>query len=114
MRIDNFFDQFQGVLDLTSGYHQFKLREYDILKTTFKTCYVHYEFQVMLFSSTNAPTLFMDLMNRVFKPYSVIFVIVFIYDFLIYSRNEEYHANHHIIVFQTLKDREVVFQVLSM
>ena len=56
---------------------------------------------------TNAPVAFMDLMNRVFKQYLELFVIIFINDILIYSRNEEEHASHLRIVLQTLKDRQL-------
>lgn len=61
----------------------------------------------MSFGLINAPTTFMDFMNRVFKPYLDMFVIVFVYDILIYSRSEEKHANHIRIVLLTLKDRQV-------
>ncbi|KAH0705906.1 hypothetical protein KY285_010431 [Solanum tuberosum] len=94
-------------IDLRSSYHQLKVRECDITKTSFRTRYGHYEFLVMSFGLTNAPTTFMDLMNRVFKPYLDMFVIIFIDGILIYSKNEEDHASHLRIVLQTLKDKEL-------
>ena len=71
-----------------------RVREADIPKTAFRNRYRHYEFRVLSFGLTNAPTVFMDLMNRVFKPFLDMFVIVFIDDILVYSRSEEEHANH--------------------
>nr|GFB24599.1 putative reverse transcriptase domain-containing protein [Tanacetum cinerariifolium]GFB61231.1 putative reverse transcriptase domain-containing protein [Tanacetum cinerariifolium] len=107
-RIDDLFDQLQGSsvyskIDLRSGYHQLRVREEDIPKTTFRTRYKHYEFQVMPFGLINAPIVFMDLINRMCKPYLDKFVIVFIDDILIYSHNKEEHANHLRIVLELLK-----------
>ncbi|GJX92762.1 putative reverse transcriptase domain-containing protein [Tanacetum coccineum] len=98
-RINDLFDQLQGSsvyskIDLRSGYHQLRVREEYIPKTAFRTCYGHYEFQVIPFSLTNAPAVFMDLMNQVCKPYLDKFMIVFIDDILIYSKNKQEHEEH--------------------
>ncbi|GJY45864.1 putative reverse transcriptase domain-containing protein [Tanacetum coccineum] len=111
-KIDDLFDQLQGSsvyskIDLRSGYHQLRVRDEDIPKTAFRTRYRHYEFQVMPFGLTNAPAVFMDLMNRVCKPYLDKFVIVFIDDILIYSRNKEEHANHLRIILELLKKEKL-------
>ncbi|GJV37974.1 putative reverse transcriptase domain-containing protein [Tanacetum coccineum] len=111
-RIDDLFDQLQGSsvyskIDLRSGYHQLRVRDEDIPKTAFRTRYGHYEFQVMPFGLTNAPAVFMDLMNRVCKPYLDKFMIVFIDDILIYSRNKEEHANHLRIILELLKKEKL-------
>ncbi|GJX81406.1 putative reverse transcriptase domain-containing protein [Tanacetum coccineum] len=94
-------------IDLRSGYHQLRVRDEDIPKTAFRTRYRHYEFQVMPFGLTNAPAVFMDLMNRVCKPYLDKFVIVFIDDILVYSRNKEKHANHLRIILELLKKEKL-------
>ncbi|GJY34017.1 putative reverse transcriptase domain-containing protein [Tanacetum coccineum] len=111
-RIDDLFDQLQGSsvylrIDLRSGYHQLRVRDEDIPKTAFRTRYGHYEFQVMPFGLTNAPVVFTDHMNRVCKPYLDKFVIVFIDDILIYSRNKEEHANHLRIILELLKKEKL-------
>ncbi|GKA69446.1 putative reverse transcriptase domain-containing protein [Tanacetum coccineum] len=111
-RIDDLFDQLQGSsvyskIDLRSGYHQLRVREEDISKTAFKTRYGHYEFQVMPFGLTNAPPVFMDLMNRVCKPFLHKFVIVFIEDILIYSKNKKEHEEHLKAILELLKKEEL-------
>ncbi|GKE10938.1 putative reverse transcriptase domain-containing protein [Tanacetum coccineum] len=112
LRIDDLFDQLQGSsvylkIDLRSGYHQLRVQEEDIPKTAFMTRYGHYKFQVMSFSLTNAPVVFMDLMNWVHKPYLDKFVIVFIDDILIYSRNKEEHEEHLKLILELLKKKEL-------
>ena len=85
-------------IDLRSRYHQLRVQKGDVPKNAFKTRYGHYEFLVMLFGLTNAPTAFMDLMNRVFQPYLDRFIIVFINDILVYSCSLEEHSEHLRIV----------------
>ncbi|KAH0661672.1 hypothetical protein KY284_026603 [Solanum tuberosum] len=111
-RIDYLFDQLQGAkcfskIDLRSGYHQVRVKDKDIPKTAFRTWYGHFEFLVMSFGLTNAPTTFMDLMNRVLKPFLDVFVIIFIYDILVYSRSEDDHANHLRQDLQILHDHKL-------
>ncbi|GJX00263.1 putative reverse transcriptase domain-containing protein [Tanacetum coccineum] len=110
--IDDLFDQLQGSgvyskIDLRSGYHQLRVHEEDIQKTAFRTRYGHYEFQVMPFGLTNAPAVFMDLMNRVCKPYLDKFMIVFIDDILIYSKNKKEHEEHLKNILELLKKEEL-------
>ncbi|GKA53473.1 putative reverse transcriptase domain-containing protein [Tanacetum coccineum] len=111
-RIDDLFDQLQGSniyskIDLRSGYHQLRVREQDIPKTAFRTRYGHFEFQVMPFGLTNAPAVFMDLMNRVCKPYLDKFVIVFIDDILIYSKDKKEHEEHLKAILGLLKEEKL-------
>nr|GFB17677.1 reverse transcriptase domain-containing protein [Tanacetum cinerariifolium] len=93
-------------IDMRSGYHQLRVREEDIPKTAFRTRYGHYEFQVMPFGMTNAPAVFMDLMNQVCKPYLDKFAIVFIDDILIYSKDEKEHEEHLKAILKLLKKEE--------
>ncbi|GJZ63657.1 putative reverse transcriptase domain-containing protein [Tanacetum coccineum] len=89
------------------GYHQLRVREEDIPKMAFRTRYGHYEFQVMPFGLTNAPAVFMDLMNRVCKPFLDKFVIIFIDDILIYSKNKKEHEEHLKAILELLKKEEL-------
>ncbi|KAH0651615.1 hypothetical protein KY284_031527 [Solanum tuberosum] len=111
-RIDDLFDQLQGAsyfskIDIRSGHHQLRVRGDDIPKMAFRTRYGHYEFLVMSFVLTNALSAFMDLMNRVFRQYLDMFVIVFMEYILIYSRSENDHMDHLRIVLQVLKDQQL-------
>ncbi|GJX51304.1 putative reverse transcriptase domain-containing protein [Tanacetum coccineum] len=111
-RIDDLFDQLQGSsvyskIDLRSGYHQLRVREEDIPKMTFRTRYGYYEFQVMPFGLTNALAVFMDLMSRVCKLFLDKFVIVFIDDILIYSKNKKEHEEHLKAILEFLKKEEL-------
>ncbi|KAL4030110.1 hypothetical protein IC575_008344 [Cucumis melo] len=111
-RIDDLFDQLQGAtvfskIDLQLGYHQLRIKDGDVPKTAFRSRYGHYEFIVMSFGLTNAPAVFMDLMNRVFREFLDTFVIVFIDDILIYSKTEAEHEEHLRMVLQTLRDNKL-------
>nr|GEX30376.1 putative reverse transcriptase domain-containing protein [Tanacetum cinerariifolium] len=111
-KIDNLFDQLQGShyfskIDLGSGYHQLRVHEDDISKTAFRTRYGHFEFAVCPFGLTNAPMVFMDLMNRVCRPYLDKFVIVFIDDILIYSKTRKEYEVHLGLVLKLLKKEKL-------
>ncbi|GKD16046.1 putative reverse transcriptase domain-containing protein [Tanacetum coccineum] len=108
LRIDDLFDQLQGLnmyfkINMRSGYHQLRIKEEEIPIIAFRTWYGHFEFQVMPFGLTNTPAVFMDLMNRVCQPYLDKFVIVFIDDILVYSKDEEEHGKHLKIILELLK-----------
>ncbi|GJY74985.1 putative reverse transcriptase domain-containing protein [Tanacetum coccineum] len=115
--MDDLFDQQQGSryfskIYLRSGYHQLRVHEEDIPKTTFRTRYGHFEFTVMPFGLTNAQAVFINLMNRVCKPYLDKFVIVFLDDILIYSKSKEEHEIHLKLVLELLK-KESLFAKFS-
>ena len=106
------FDQLIGAqvyskIDLRTSYHQLRVRETDIPKTTFRMRYGHFEFTVMPFGLTNVPAAFMDLMHRVFQPYFDQFVVVFVDDILIYSQSEREHEYHLRIVLPLLRDHQL-------
>ncbi|KAA3466309.1 DNA/RNA polymerases superfamily protein [Gossypium australe] len=110
-RMDDLFDQFKGAtvfskIHLCSGY-QLRVKDSDVLKTSFRTRDEHYEFLVMLFGLTNAPAVFMDLINRIFIPYLDRFLVVFIDDILVYSQDENDHVDHLRIVLQTLREKQL-------
>ena len=110
--INDLFDQLQGAkvfskIDLRSGYHQLKIREKDIPKTAFTTRYGLYEYTVMSFGLTNAPAYFMSMMNKVFMEYLDKFVVVFIDDIMVYSKNEEEHKEHLRLVLEKLREHQL-------
>ncbi|GKF34121.1 putative reverse transcriptase domain-containing protein [Tanacetum coccineum] len=94
-------------LTIKNRYHQHRIKEKDIPITTFITQYGHFEFQVMPFGLTNAPAVFMDLVNRVCKPYHDKFVIVFIDDILIYSKDKKEHEEHLKTILELLKKEQL-------
>ncbi|WVZ97624.1 hypothetical protein U9M48_043142 [Paspalum notatum var. saurae] len=102
--IDILFDQLG---EPQSGYHQIKVREEDIPKTAFSTRYGLYEYLVMSFGLTNAPAFFMYLMNSVFMNELDKFVVVFIDDILVYSKNEQEHEEHLRIVLSRLREHKL-------
>nr|GEY80181.1 retrotransposon protein, putative, Ty3-gypsy subclass [Tanacetum cinerariifolium] len=116
-RIDDLFDQLQGSsvyykINLRLGYHQLRIKEEDIPFIAFRTRYGHFEFQVMPFGLIDAPVVFMDLMNRVCKPYLDKFVIVFIDHILVYSKDKEEHRKHLKIILELLK-KEMLYAKFS-
>ncbi|TYK03368.1 ty3-gypsy retrotransposon protein [Cucumis melo var. makuwa] len=107
-RIDDLFDQLQGAtvfskIDLRSGYHQLRIKDSDVPKTSFRSRNGHYEFIVMSFGLTNPRVVFTDLMNRVFREFLDTFVVVFIDDILIFSKTEAEHEEHLRMVLETLR-----------
>ena len=111
-RIEDLFDQLNGAyyfskIDLRSGYHQLRVRDSDIPKTAFRTTYGHFEFVIMPFGLTNAPAAFMDLMNRIYRPYLDQFVVVFMDDILIYSKGRAEHERHLQLALQVLRENQL-------
>jgi len=107
-RIDDLFDRLKDAkifskLDLRSGYHQVRIKDEDISKTSFRTRYGHYEFTVVPFGLSNALVVFMCLMNCIFREYLYKFVIVFLDGILIYSKFEEEHEQHLRLLLQVSK-----------
>jgi hypothetical protein len=109
-RIDNLFDQLKDAkifskIDLKYGYHHVRIKEEYINKTTFRTMYGHYEFTMVPFGLSNAPPIFMCLMNGIFRYYLDKFVIVFLDGILIYSKFEKEHEQHLRMVIQVLREQ---------
>src|SRR3954471_23426453 len=110
-KIENLFDQLTGAkvfskIDLRTGYHQLKIHAEDIPKTAFTTRYGLYEYTIMSFGLTNAPSYFINLMNKIFMDFLDKFVIVFIDDILIYSKSEEEHELHLRTILETLREHQ--------
>ena len=111
-RVDDLLNQLNGAkffskIDLRSGYHQVRIHEDDIAKTAFNTRYGHFEFCVLPFGLTNAPATFMHLMQSIFQPYLDKFVIIFLDDILIFSKDEESHRKHVKIVLDLLRKNKL-------
>ena len=111
-RIDELLDRLHGArffskVDLASGYHQVRIKEADVPKTAFTTRYGLYEFLVLPFGLCNAPATFMRMMNNVLRPYLDTFVIVYLDDILIYSRNAEEHKQHLKTILELLRKHQL-------
>ena len=111
-RTEDLLDQLRGAgvfskIDLRSGYHQILVKPKDVQKTAFRSRYGHYEYVVMPFGVTNAPAIFIDYMNRIFRPWLDKFVVVFIDVILIYSKNREDHEQHLRVVLDVLREHQL-------
>jgi hypothetical protein len=91
-------------LDLRGAYNLLRIRPGDEWKTTFRTCYGHFEYTVMPFGLTNAPVIFQHLTNDIFREYMDEFVVVYLDDILIFSKNQEDHDKHVRLVLATLRE----------
>lgn len=91
-----------------------RIRSVDIPKTTFRTRYGHYEFLVMSFGLTNALANFMDMINKIFRPYLYKFMVVFIDDILVYSRSRKEHEQHLRIVLKDVEGELAICKVLQV
>jgi hypothetical protein len=112
LRIDDLFDQLRGAtiffkIDLRSRYYQVRINDEDVHKTSFRTRYGHYQFLVVPFGLTNVPTTFMCFMNNVFRKFLDRFVLVFIDDILIYSKNKEEDGEHLKLLLQVLREHQL-------
>ena len=110
-QIDDLFYQMRGAevfsnIGLRSGYHQVTIKDEDIHKTTFRKRYGHYEFVVVPYCRTISPATFMCLMNSVFSKYMDKFVLVFLDDILIYSKNEEDHEEPLRLELKLLREHQ--------
>jgi Reverse transcriptase (RNA-dependent DNA polymerase)/Aspartyl protease len=111
-RTDDLLDRLYGAqvlskLDLRQGYNQIRIHEPDIEKTAFRTRYGHFEYTAMPFGLTNAPATFMTLMNDILRPFLDKFIVVYLDDILIYSKNEAEHQQHLAMVLQVLRDHQL-------
>ena len=100
-------------IDLRSRYHQIRVKEDDIPKIAFRIRDGHYEFTVMSFGLMNAPAIFMDYMNRIFRPDLGKFVVIFVDNIFIHSRRKEEHEEPLRVVLEILRDKKLYATLLK-